>query len=730
MIDDPSVLDYFKSLLTFWRSPPLQIPVEEIEVGSESNDSYDDQRECHHEEVWGGDDQILEIQPHSQSIDIKSRDKQQFPWRSIIALILALAAQFSLEPGPDRTWITGAILYFSAAITLVWAYVRDEFKPAPIPEADHSIDPMSVRKIPLWFGILISLAAFILFDGNRFTWLNTLLWLTGITLVVVAFWLPASKEQSWFESVLRFLKDQNWSLKISPWTMLIIVVGLLALFFRLYRLDQVPPEMVSDHAEKILDVWDVLHGQTSIFFPRNTGREAFQMYLTAGVISLIGTGYTFLSLKIGTVLFGILTLPFIYLLGVEIANRRVGLIALAFAGIAYWPNIISRIALRFTLYPFFFAPALYFFLRGIRSSNRNYFILAGLFVGVGLHGYSTYRIVPIIFILAVGLYLLHRQSIGFRKEAILGLLLMGLISLLVFLPLLNYSLANPDNFSYRTLTRIGTIERAYPGSPLLIFLDNLWDAMTMFAWDNGEVWVLSVPNRPALDIVSGVLFYLGFGLLLIRYIRRRHWLDLFLMLSIPLLMMPSILSIAFPTENPSLNRTAAALVPVFLLIGLSLDGFLSGIESHIAAPVGRGLVWVIGILLLVWSGYQNYDLVFNQYQQNYAHSSWNTSEIGEAIKDFTVIIGSHENAYVVAFPHWVDTRLVGINAGFPTKDFAIWPEDFQKTVEDQGAKLFIVKIEDLDSMTALQNLYPEGILQRHTSEVPNKDFYQFFVLPE
>jgi 4-amino-4-deoxy-L-arabinose transferase-like glycosyltransferase len=280
--------------------------------------------------------------------------------------------------------------------------------------------------------------------------------------------------------------------------------------------------MISDHAEKLLDVWDVLHGQTRIFFPRNTGREAFQMYLTAGVIGLIGTGYTFLSLKIGTVLFGILTLPFIYLLGVEIANRRVGLIALAFAGIAYWPNIISRIALRFTFYPFFFAPALYFFLRGIRSSNRNYFILAGLFVGVGLHGYSTYRIVPIIFILAAGLYLLHRQSIGFRKEAILGLLLMGLISLLVFLPLLNYSLANPGNFSYRTLTRIGTIERAYPGSPLHIFLDNLWDAMTMFAWDNGEVWVLSVTDRPALDIVSGALFYLGFGLLLIRYIRRCH----------------------------------------------------------------------------------------------------------------------------------------------------------------------------------------------------------------
>jgi hypothetical protein len=730
MIDEPSVLDYFKSLLTFWRNPPIKIPGEDIEVGSESYDSYDVQMELHYEEDRGIDDEIVDIKPHTQLEDGEIRDSQQFPWRAILSLILALAAQFSLEPGPERTWITGSILYIIAAVFLVWAYIRGEFKPTPIPKADHAVEPMSVRTIPLLLGILISLVAFILFSGNRFTWLNTLLWLTGLILVVSALWLPASKEGSWYATALRYLNTQNWNLKISPWTILIIVVGVLALFFRLYRLDQVPPEMISDHAEKLLDVWDVLHGQTSIFFPRNTGREAFQMYLTAGVISLVGTGYTFLSLKIGTVLVGILTLPFIYLLGVEIANRRVGLLALAFAGIAYWPNTISRIALRFTLFPFFFAPALYFFLRGLRTSNRNYFILAGLFVGLGLHGYSPYRIVPIIFVIAVGLYLLHRQSIGFRKEAILGLLLMGLISLLVFLPLLNYSLANPDNFSYRTLTRVGTIERDYPGSPLPIFLDNLWDAMTMFAWDNGEVWIMSVTHRPALDIVSGALFYLGLCLLVIRYIRRRHWLDLFVILSLPLLMMPSILSIAFPAENPSLNRTAAALVPVFLLIGLSLDGFLSGIESHIAPPVGRGLVWVIGILLLVWSGFQNYDLVFNQYQREYALSSWNSSEIGQAINDFTVAIDSHENAYVVAFPHWVDTRLVGINAGFPTKDFAIWPEDFSKTAQDQGAKLFIVKIDDADSMTALQNLYPDGIIQRHTSEVLNKDFYQFYVLPE
>jgi hypothetical protein len=163
---------------------------------------------------------------------------------------------------------------------------------------------------------------------------------------------------------------------------------------------------------------------------------------------------------------------------------------------------------------------------------------------------------------------------------------------------------------------------------------------------------VSVPHRPALDVVSAAIFFIGVVLLAVRYVRRRNWLDIFLILSVPLLMLPSILSLAFPSENPTLNRTAGALVPVFLIIGLSFEGFIKRIETRIPRPVNRGLVWVVGIIFLLWAGYQNYDLVFNKFQQNYRQSSWNTSEIGGAIRDFTDSIGPQENAFVVAYPHW------------------------------------------------------------------------------
>ena len=75
------------------------------------------------------------------------------------------------------------------------------------------------------------------------------------------------------------------------------------------------------------------------------------------------------------------------------------------------------------------------------------------------------------------------------------------------------------------------------------------------------------------------MYFLGIAGLLIRYIRKRNWMDLFLLVSIPMLMMPSILSLAYPGENPSLNRSAGAIVPVFVVIGLALEATLRTLKE-------------------------------------------------------------------------------------------------------------------------------------------------------
>ena len=726
MDDELTVLDYVKALLTPWKGAPPPIPpLEEIE-DSEAEFPGESAKENAVEAVPSVQEDIA-----VQQVDQVGRLSKAIPWRAFVALGLALAAQISLEPGPDRSWGLGLGLYAISAVLVAWASLKGELNLPDLPVIRKIIDHLEVRWVYLAAGAVFSLLAFLTLGGNRFTLINVLLWVSAIIFICIGFWKPTGESiRAVWTHFSDKQSDKEWKVSISPWSMVLIISAAVIIFFRFYRFESVPPEMVSDHAEKLIDIWELNNGDLRIFFPRNTGREGFQMYLTALVIQLFGTGISFNSLKIGTILAGLVTLPFIYLLGVELASKRAALLATVFAGIAYWPNVISRIGLRFSIYPLFVAPTLYFLIRGIRRSNRNDFIIAGLFLGLGLHGYTPFRIVPFVVLAAVGLYLLHSQSKGFRKQTVIYLLILVLVSLIVFLPLLRFWLENPDMFSYRAFTRLGSIETPLPGPAGMIFVNNVWNAVTMFFWSNGETWPVSIPHRPALDVVSAALFFLGMILLLIRYIRRRHWVDLFLLLSVPLLMLPSILSLAFPAENPTLNRTAGALVPVFLIVGITLEGFFSSIEGRISQPASKVMIWVMGIILLVWAGYQNYDLVFNQYQTNFSQSAWNTTEIGGAIRDFTDSIGSQENAYVVAYPHWVDTRLVGINAGYPTRDFAIWPEDLSITIDSTGSKLFIVKIDDMESLEQLQNLYPQGVVQRYSSADSNKDFFQYFVLSD
>ena len=71
-----------------------------------------------------------------------------------------------------------------------------------------------------------------------------------------------------------------------------------------------------------------------------------------------------------------------------------------------------------------------------------------------------------------------------------------------------------------------------------LLVSNLRNALGMFNWDSGLIWVVSLPGKPLLDWVTGALFVIGAALCLVRYARRRHWLDLFLLLPIRVLMLP------------------------------------------------------------------------------------------------------------------------------------------------------------------------------------------------
>lgn len=742
---EPSVLDYVKARLMPWKGT-VQLPAPPDAEAPTSAESI--------------------ANPTVQESVVQAA----LPWRTGLGLLLALGAQFVLEPDPNpNRWQSSLVIYVAALAVLGWAWSKGEWRLSAgrINGGQESTanDPLTVRVTPLVISLVFAPMAFFAFGGNQYTLLNLTLWVVCVAAAVYGFWLPRQAQNTTPALTEPESQEQpgsklfsftfSWGVKksvlvsISRWSVLVLAVFVVALFFRFSQLNQVPPEMNSDHAEKLLDVVDVLNGQYRIFFPRNTGREGLQFYLIALTAEIFGTGVSFISMKIGTALAGLLTLPYIYLLGKEYGGRWAGLLALILAGTAAWPNMLSRVALRFSLYSLFTAPVLYHLLRGLRSGQRNHFILAGIFLGIGLHGYTPMRIVPIVILIAVGLFLLHTRDAVRRREAILGLGILVIISALIFLPLARFAQQYPDLFAFRAFTRLLDWEQPIPAqfpSLLSVLVQNVWGALIMPIWNTGSIWPVTVPGRPGLDVVSAALFVIGLFAALAAYLHKRRWENLFLVLSVPLLMLPSSLSLAFPGENPAPNRMGAALIPVFVIAGLAAASLLSALRTEKPAsseneiPETNGLrrnPWgaknlplsglIALFILLGMSASQNYDLVFNQYRSLYAGSSWNTSEMGAVIRNYINSFGEPDTAWVVAVPHWADTRLVGIQAGQPTRDYAIFPENLGTlAVNETRPMLFIVRGDDIENLTRLQELFPKGVLQTYDSVYDFKDFFIFY----
>ncbi len=698
-LGEPSVLDWLKSLV---RGRPLHIP-----EGPEESAIVDLPL-------------ALDEEPQREAT-FSTFQFTASQFRLPVALLLALTAQFGLERRGESIWISIA-LYILAAVVIAWGTWAEDFHYKTLPTSNEKANPVTYRPALLSAALILSLLTFLTSGNNLFDFLTVVFWIASVIAVLLAFWEGEFPLVSWWRRFTSWLADPNLRLSFSGWELLVLAGFGLSIYFRFYLLDTIPPEMVSDHAEKLLDVVDVLNGKYSIFFSRNTGREALQFYMAAATHKLLGTGISHLTLKIGTALAGVLTLPFIYLLGKEVGGKRVALAAMVLAGIAYWPNVISRVGLRFPLYPLFVAPAFYYLAKGIRTRNRNDFLLCGLVVGMGLHGYSPARVIPIAIAVGVGLYLLFKDSREQRREMITLLVVTGLVALIVLMPLVRIAVNRPDEVIYRMATRYGSTERVLSEPALQIFFSNVWNGLKMFTWDNGEVWVNSIPHRPALDWVTGALFSLGVVIALTRFVRYRRWIDLFILVSIPILQLPSTLSLAFPAENPATNRAAGAIVPVFILAGLAFAAIPDWIETHWKGRRTVGISLVFTGLLLLTASRLNFHLVFREYQDLFLRSAWNTSEAGAVIQNFAESIGDYETAHVVAYPHWVDTRLVGINAGQPTRDYAISVEEFANTTSESRPQLFLLHPDDEESLQKLKELYPFARVTEYPNNIEGKNF--------
>lgn len=581
-------------------------------------------------------------------------------------------------------------------------------------------------------GTILAAVAYESFSGNR---LDRGLWFWFGALYYFAVALAERPAPGWRANLQARARSVKW-----PVVLVLLMITGVAVFFRSFRLASLPVEMTSDHAEKLLDVYDVLNGQRPIFFPRNTGREAFQFYLTAALIRWTPLEIGHLALKVGTAIFGIVTAPMTYFLGKELYGRNVGLLAAFFLAISHWHVAITRVGLRFPFTAAFTVPALFFLFRALRKNRRNDWLAAGAVLGAGLHTYTAMRIVPLLFVLLVAMsaggdlwtWLRGRASEHRSLRSTYPALTLrfwtnslgaACVSLLVFLPLLRYMLEKPEMFWYRAASR--SAEAMAPADVWAIFWHNVKNALLMFNYRGDVVPANTIPEATVLGPVAGGLFVLGCAYLLWRLLFHRERTAGYVLISFLVLLLPSILSLAFPEENPSVVRTGGAIPIVMIVVALPLALLWKRVADEPLTWCGRA-VMLFTVILFVVAVAHDYDWYFDDYDTNIRRSLWNTTELGAALRQFGEDGGRLQNAYHVSYPHWADTRNIGINAGDITwRNAVIDLSQIARQAGQPGRKLYLVHPEHEAALKVLTEVYPQGIARLHPSSRPGKEFIVF-----
>jgi hypothetical protein len=640
---------------------------------------------------------------------------------AVVALAsLALGGALLEPPRPSA----GALAALGVGAALLLASLRLA-PPAPLaPHAPAAATAPGVRRAPLVVCVVAAAATWWASGGGVYSAEVLVLWAVSLATWTWACWPRTAAPGG---------AGRQLGLAVPSAVAGVVAVGA---FLRLHRLDGVPAEPTSDHAEKLLDLRAVAAGEHPVFFPANTGREPAQLYLTHWLADAVGRAPDFWVLKLGTAAIGILAIPLVFALARELAGVRAGLLAASTFALSHWPIGVTRTGLRHGYGVLAAAAALWFAFRYLRRLDRRDAIAGGVAIGAGLHGYTAFRAVPLavasVFAFAV---IAARRRAPERCEARKaglraagdGLVLVGTAALAA-LPLLRYAVDHPGAFWGRSSARLG---ESAGGHAVATLAGNLRDAVLAFHWIGDDTLVTLERHAPFLDPVTGAALIAGAATIAYGVLPRRDVVAASVALAGAVLLLPSALSIAFPDENPSAARLGVVAPLVFAVVGIGADRPFSLVAGRMSSLRRRALAAVLTLALaagLAAAAAANYRSYFRAFDGEYRAFVPNAREVAAAIRTVTDRGIRLDDVYLVGFPHWVDSRNVGFELGAPEwwRTHTVQP-GAPVRVPSRGPLALVVHELDSERAAQIRSQFPGAIRLRAHSELPGKSFDVYLV---
>jgi len=326
---------------------------------------------------------------------------------------------------------------------------------------------------------------------------------------------------------------------------LLVVILLIGAFLRLYPLSDMTDMIAPDESVYGLDALSLLQNpRLTPFFPANYGREGGWMYWVAGWFALLGVSST--TMRIASVMIGMLTIAATYRLGRELFNRQTGLwVALALA-ILFWHIHFSHLAFRAITFPLLGTLTFAFLWRGFKTYHRKFWIAGGIFLGLSLYTYFAARVwIGYAGLTLFAFYLYDRKL--WRHIAWCAFMA-GLVSIPMFL----YWVTYPDlAFQRFSGVAISGFDQVLP---------NITEWARMWTIEGDWFEHHNIPLRPVLDTPLLILAIAGVLGLLITTWRKGAFVWIVGLLGVSAV---GILT----THANSLIRNIGSVIPVALIIG-------------------------------------------------------------------------------------------------------------------------------------------------------------------
>ncbi|MDQ5943370.1 MAG: hypothetical protein QG675_138 [Patescibacteria group bacterium] len=499
-------------------------------------------------------------------------------------------------------------------------------------------------------------------------------------------------------------------------TILLAMIIVLAVIFRFYQLNTLPPGLHPDEAANGLDIFRILENQDiRVIYNTNGPRESLFFFFQAFFVKILGN--TILALRMAPAIFGVLAVVFVYLYTKDWFGRRTALLASFIMAVNPWVVTISRDGFRASMVPLMIALVAFFAGRAYKTQKTWYFVAASAAFALGFYTYTAFFMFGLV-VLGGILYLLL-----LRRKWVISNIKQILISIGVFLILiapLGFTIITQPGDS---AARAGGTSFLNPslngGNPAMTLLESTGKTLMQYSYYGDENSRHNLPGIPYLNTFISIMLLLGLLVCFSRFKRVKYAAVIGMFFA---MMLPAILTAEGLPHGLRSIGTAASVFTIaavginYLLVRWYKTFPLNSLARNVGAVTVIFLLFLTGVI-----GYRQYFVAWAQDPMTYEAYNENMVQIG-----YILNTNNSQNKFLIAGGYEsLPTEYITHNRSkYELLD--VKKLQSQPLLDQPAFYIFPESSSSKEIIDILQAKYPSGQFTPHYSGFNDKLLYYTF----